>query len=228
MKEDLSIRKVANYSTRDYVYDVLKEKIITLQFEPGQSISEKEISDLFQVSRTPVREAFLKLTQENLLDVYPQRGTFVSLIDLQQVEEARFIRESLEKSVVRIACEKATTEAIRQLEEIFEEQKRCVQNNDYNQLFKLDEQFHFFITQIADKELVWSVIQQMNAHLNRIRMLSLAANINWDLILDQHEQIIEALRTKNATAAEQVMEEHLKKLIFELEEIKSNFEKYIM
>lgn len=226
MKESLLMKKVASYSTREQVYDVLKEKIISLKFEPGQSISEKEISELFQVSRTPVREAFLKLTQENLLEVYPQRGTFVSLIDLRQVEEARFIRESLERSTIRVACKKITAEAIEKLEEIFEEQKKCIENNDYEQLFELDEKFHHLITGIAQKELVWDVIQKMNAHLNRIRMLSLVANLNWDLILDQHERMIEALRTKNADSAEQVMEEHLKKLTFELEEIKTNFEKY--
>lgn len=219
-------RKMTTYSTRDHVYSVLKEDIITLKFKPGQIISEKEISDLFQLSRTPVREAFLKLTQEGLLEVYPQRGTFVSLIDLYEVEEARFIRESLERATVRVACKKATAEDIALLKENVSKQKKCVESNDYNQLFHLDEEFHQLITQIAKKELVWSIIQQMNAHLNRIRMLSLAANINWDLILLQHEGIIQGIEQGDAEHAERIMEEHLKKLTFEQDEIKQNYPNY--
>ncbi len=98
--------------------------------------------------------------------------------------------------------------------------------NDYAALYELDEQFHEMITNIANKELVWSVLQNMNAHLNRIRILSLAANINWDLILLQHEQVIESLRSRNAKQAGKAMEDHLKKLTFELDEIKSNYNQF--
>src|SRR5690554_1967767 len=90
-------------SIGDYVYEVLKINIINLKMPPGRQISEKEISVLLKVSRTPVREAFIKLSREGLLYVLPQRGTYISYIDMDAVEDARFIRESLEKSVLKIA-----------------------------------------------------------------------------------------------------------------------------
>ncbi|WP_311195589.1 GntR family transcriptional regulator [Planococcus sp. 107-1] len=65
-----STKKIKSFSTKDYVYEILRENIISLAIEPGQQISEKEISDLLQVSRTPVREAFVKLAQEELLEVF--------------------------------------------------------------------------------------------------------------------------------------------------------------
>ena len=221
-----SKKKIKNFSTRDYVYEILWENIISLKIEPGQSISEKEISEMLQVSRTPVREAFVKLAQEELVEVFPQRGTIVSLIDMYHVEEARFIREHLERAAVRVACETFSNDSLLQLETNLIMQKRCVEEENFTRLFELDEEFHQTIAFGCGKERIWALIQQMNAHLNRIRMLSLAANYKWDLILDQHERIFTAIKDKNPDVAEKVMEEHLKKLTFEQENLKKEFQHY--
>jgi GntR family transcriptional regulator, rspAB operon transcriptional repressor len=225
MNVDLK-KKINNYSTREHVYGVLKEDIISLKLEPGRNISEKEISEMLQVSRTPIREAFVKLAQEGLLEVYPQRGTFISLIDLHHVEEARFIREHLERAAVRVACQTFPKEYLLKLEANLAMQKLYVEEKDYTRFFELDEEFHYTIAMGSGKELIWTVIQQMNAHLNRIRMLRLAANHNWGLILSQHEGIIEAIKEKDKNRAEQVMEDHLKKLRFEQEDLKKEYIKY--
>lgn len=92
-------------STREYSYQPLKDRIFHLELEPGTKISEKEIADELNVSRTPVREAFMKLAEEELLDIIPQSGTIVSRINLRHVEEGRFIREKIEKEIVALACE---------------------------------------------------------------------------------------------------------------------------
>lgn len=223
---NMEIGKRVSYSTRDRVYEVLKENIISLRLEPGRSISEKEISEMLKVSRTPVREAFVKLTQEGLLEVYPQRGTFISLIDLHHVEEARFIREHLERAAVRVASKNFPNDYLVQLESNLHMQKNSVEEKNYTKLFELDEKFHHTIAVGSGKELIWSVIQHMNAHLNRIRMLSLAANYKWDLILLQHERVIEAIKSQQPDEAEKAMEEHLMKLTFEQEELKKEYKEY--
>lgn len=219
-------RKINYFSTRDHVYHVLRDNIITLELKPGQNISEKEISDELQVSRTPVRESFVKLTQEELLEVYPQKGTFVSLIDLYHVEEARFIREHLEKAAAKVAAANFPAEYISHLEVNVAQQKECVKEKNYNRLFELDEAFHHTISIGCGKERIWSVIQQMNAHLNRIRMLSLAADFKWDLILSEHEGIVQAIKNKQPEKAEKVMEDHLKKLKFEQNKLKEMYSEY--
>ncbi|MFG6147500.1 GntR family transcriptional regulator [Halobacillus sp. B23F22_1] len=221
-----SLDKRIGFSTRNQVYSWLRENIISLELAPGRSISEKEISEMLQVSRTPVREAFMKLAQEELLEVYPQRGTFVSLIDLKHVEEVRFIREHLERAAVRVACEVLSKENLLQLKDNLAKQKQSVEEKNYTKLFELDEEFHYTIAVGSEKERIWSVIQQMNAHLNRIRVLSLAAHYNWELILEQHETIIYAIETRNPDLADQLMEEHLKKLTFEQESLTSEYMKY--
>ncbi|WP_062046559.1 GntR family transcriptional regulator [Bacillus sp. JCM 19034] len=205
---DKQLRKAFS-STRDYVYHVLRDNIITLKLEPGTNISEKEISERLDVSRTPVREAFLKLVQDELLEVYPQRGSIVTLIDLDHVEEARFIREHLECAILETACESFDTEALTKLEVNIHMQKKCVELKDYQQFFALDEQFHETIAEGCNKKRVWNIIQHMNVHLNRVRLLSLVGKYDWAPILEQHEQLWIGIKRGDKDFVRNVIKEHL-------------------
>lgn len=218
--------KIRSYSTRDYAYEELREQIVMLELEPGCKVSENEISTLLGISRTPVREAFVKLGQEKLLEVYPQKGTFVSLIDLNFVEEARFIREHLERAIVREACKDFSTEVMIYLEENIKKQENAIVENDHQKLYELDELFHQAISRGAGKERIWSVIQQEKAHLNRIRVLSLSANIDWGVILTQHREIISAIQEQNEDEADELMRMHLTKLRMDQKELTQKFPDY--
>lgn len=218
--------KNQSISTREQVYHMLKDQILSLKLAPGTNISEKEISEQFQVSRTPVRESFLKLSQEGLLDIYPQRGTFVSLIDLDLVEEARFMREQLEKAVIKLACKYLSKDTMIALEMNLNMQRICIKEKDYKKMFELDEEFHRTIFAGCNKEKTWLIIQQMNVHFNRSRMLRLVTDYNWDGILLQHESIFIALQNKDAQEAEQLMEEHLKLVIIDRELLKKEHPNY--
>lgn len=215
-----------SFSTRDHVYETLKGNIVKLTLKPGQSISEKEISEMLNVSRTPVREAFVKLAQEELLEVYPQRGTFISLIDLDHVEEVRFIRELLERASARLAAENSEQVDIASLKENLQRQRFCIDEKNYEKFFELDEEFHHLISIGANKPRIWSVLQNFNAHLNRIRVLSLAANYRWEQLLSQHSTILQAIEQGNAELAEEAMMQHLRKLRFELDDLKEQYPMY--
>jgi DNA-binding GntR family transcriptional regulator len=224
---NLTIHKKTNhYSFRDYVYEILRENIINLNLHPGLSISEKEIATELRVSRTPVREAFVRLAQEELLEVYPQRGTVVALIDSDHVEDARFVREHLEKAIVRLACEQCSPDHLFKLETNLVMFERCVIDRNYAKLYELDEEFHRSIAGACGKERTWSIIQQMNAHLNRIRMLSLASQYNWETILLQHQGILKAITDQNPNQAEKVMHEHLTMIRIDLEGLKRMHAQY--
>ena len=218
--------KNQNLSTREQVYNMLKDQILSLKLPPGTNISEKEISVQFNVSRTPVRESFLKLSQEGLLSIYPQRGTFVSLIDLNLVEEARFMREHLEKAVIRLACQELSEELINDLDMNLSMQKICVKKKDYKKMFELDEEFHRTIFKRCKKEKTWLVIQQMNVHFNRSRMLRLVTDYNWDDIFSQHVNIFKAIQDQDANKAEKIMEEHLKIALVDKELLKKEYPNY--
>ncbi|MCD2345494.1 GntR family transcriptional regulator [Clostridium guangxiense] len=213
--------------TSKKLYQILKEEIIKLNLKPGLSISEKGISEKFDVSRTPVREAFLLLSQEGLLDIYPQKGTFVSLIDLSQVEEARFLREHMERAVVKLACTTDFSEKkLISLEMSVKVQKMCIKNKDYIGAFKADEDFHRTIFEGCNKLRTWNTICQVEMDFQRIRMLTLASNLKVDDITSQHSALIDLIKNKKPEAADEIMKNHLTMVNYNLKKIKENYPEY--
>ncbi|MFC0331175.1 GntR family transcriptional regulator [Paenibacillus sepulcri] len=214
-------------STRDAVSHALREQIMMLELVPGTGISEKEISLKFNVSRTPIRESFVRLAQEGLLEILPQRGTFVSLIDLELVEEARFMREQLERAVIRLACSDSfPDEQLKALQKNLTKQQACIDKQDYRTMFELDEAFHRTIFEGCRKSNTWAVIQQINIHLNRSRMLRLAADHHWDHLYEQHLHMVEAIQEHDADRAERIMKDHLSLTIADQALLKEKFPSY--
>lgn len=213
-------------SIRDYVHDTLKKSIMELKLEPGRFFSEKDVVNMLQVSRTPIREAFVKLSQEELIETIPQKGSFISLIDLELVEESRFVRETLETAIVRQACEILKPEQVMQLQNLISLQELCVNEKNYERLFELDEEFHKTIIIGCGKYRTLSLLQQLSTHYNRLRFLRLADNYDWEIILSEHQAIIQAIRDKNPDAAERAMHEHLSRVSFEKEELLLKYPSY--
>jgi len=213
-------------STSKTIYYKLREEIINLQLVPGVNISEKELSEKYNVSRTPVREAFVRLSQEGLLSIYPQKGTVVSLIDLSAVEEGRFLREHLERAVIKQACEEFPQEKIYALEMNLKFQKMYMHDHDYKKLFEADQEFHGIIFDGCSKNRIWSTIHDMSTDFQRIRLLRLLANFTWDSIYSQHKAIVESIKNKTPEIAEEVMKEHLNMVIFDKDQVKKSYPDY--
>ncbi len=211
---------------RDYVRDTLKKQIMELKLEPGRFISEKEIMEMLQVSRTPIREALVQLAQEGLIETIPQKGSFISPIDLGHVEESRFIRETLEAAVVREACGKLNAEQLLELQNLIAMQELCVQEGNFARLFDLDEDFHRTMINACGRPRTWLLLQQMNTHYNRLRLLRLADNYAWQLIVAQHQEIADAIRGNRPDEAERVLRAHLSRVEDEKEELKLKYPAY--
>ena len=208
------------------IYHLIREEIINLDLTPGLNISEKEISEKFNVSRTPVREAFVRLSQEGLLNVYPQKGSFVSLIDLSSVEEARFMREHLERAVVRLACEEFPKEKILELEMNLKFQQMYMESHDHKKIFKADEEFHELIFEGWNKKNIWATISGVESDFQRIRLLRLTSKLRWDVVYSQHVDISNAIKDKDADLAEKIMKEHLTMVNFDKEQLKQDYTEY--
>lgn len=214
-------------SVSEYVYRTLKYNIIDMHLSPGQNISEKEMAEVLHVSRTPVREAFIKLSQEELLDIYPQKGTYISLIDLNHVEESRFMRFTLERAVINLACEiEFPAEILFEMQLNLNTQELCVGENIQNKLFELDEEFHRLIFAGCNKKRIRTMIEQMSAHFNRVRILNLASQQYWKLVVSEHRQIFEAIKYKKPIQARRVTEEHLTRVIYDQAELKIKYPDY--
>ena len=218
--------EVSKNSTSKTIYYKLREEIINLQLVPGTNISEKELSEKYNVSRTPVREAFVRLSQEGLLSIYPQKGTVVSLIDLSAVEEGRFLREHLERAVIKQACDEFPQEKIFALEMNLKFQKMYMQDHDFKKSFEADEEFHRIIFEGCNKKRIWATIHEMSTDFQRIRLLRLATNFAWDNIYLQHKGIVESIKNKTPEMAEEVMKEHLNMVIFDKNQLKESYPNY--
>ncbi|GGF68983.1 GntR family transcriptional regulator [Paenibacillus albidus] len=222
---DLS-QTLQSVSTRDAVYRVLKSQILQLELPPGTGISEKEISIKFNVSRTPVRESFVRLAQEGLLEVYPQRGTVVSLIDSVLVEEARFMREHLERAVIRLACAAFPANSLSSMKRNLAMQRVCIEEQDYKSMFQLDEEFHHMIFEGCSKKNTWDVVQQIKVHLNRSRMLRLAADYDWEYLYQQHLLLYEAIEQQDVQHGDSLMREHMELTIADQTMLKQKYPHY--
>ncbi|MFD1957425.1 GntR family transcriptional regulator [Paenibacillus thailandensis] len=220
------IRKPQPGAARHAVYQTLKQQILSLKLPPGSPLSEKDISLRFNVSRTPVRESFVQLSQEGLLDIYPQRGTFVSLIDTGLVEEARFMREQLERAVIRLACESFPPSRLAELKANLLLQKAGMEEQNHDRMFELDEAFHQTIFEGCGKSNTWSVLGHINVHLNRSRMLRLAADHRWEHLYSQHERMVAAIEEHDAETADRLMKEHMSLTIHDQELLKEKYPDY--
>lgn len=225
MNLEIAIQKEGT-SIGDYVYQVLRKNIINLNMPPGKQISEKEVSILLNVSRTPVREAFIKLSREGLLYVLPQRGTYISYIDLETVEDTRFIRESLEKPVLKIATKSFPDQLLDVLQDIINQQKKLIKKRLYSEFLELDEEFHKTIFEGCDKSSVWDFIEQINSEYKRARILTFIADISWVEVIEQHEQLLESIKNHDEQMAQDVISIHVQKLIFEQIELKEKYPHY--
>ncbi|WP_078392628.1 GntR family transcriptional regulator [Shouchella patagoniensis] len=215
-----------NVSTREYVYETIRARIMTLKLPPGTAISEKDIAEELNVSRTPVREAFLKLSEDELLHILPQRGSFVTLIDLNHVEDARFMREHTEAAIIKLACSTIDESSLSKMERNVVEQKQAKENDDEELLFELDRTFHLTLAEGTNKVRVWEIVQRMDTHLNRMRKLSMHLKLNWDLLIEQHEAMLNAIKAKNVLEAEIVMHAHLTLLQYDQSALKDEYPHY--
>ena len=200
------------------VFEALKLAIVQLQLRPGNLLSESEVAKQLGVSRQPVREAFIKLADVGLVEVRPQRGTFVVLISRQDVENARFIREALEVAVVRKACIEAGEEAVAELRDIIKQFEASAMG-DHALFLRLDETMHQTIAKSVNCEYAWRVLESLKAQMDRVRYLSMPLATPVDTLILQHEAIIEAIAAKDADTAERVMREHLSEILTSLPKI---------
>lgn len=212
---------------KDYVYQILKRNIMELRLKPGSPLKKEKISRQLQVSVTPVREAFAKLAEEDLVDILPQNGTFVSHINIDKIIQAQFMRESLELAVIKIACEMDfPKDKLFKLQTIVKMQEILAEEENLIQLFELDNQFHRLVFDACNKKYVWEVLQQASTHIDRIRVLSLTTSFNRKEIIADHQKIIDAIKDKNLELAKRVVKEHTNRIKFDIEELKEKYSDY--
>ena len=191
-------------------YQALHERIIKLQLEPGQAVSEKEVSDQIGVSRQPVREAFIRLAQQRLLWVRPQIGTFVSRLNVKQIHEAAFARVALECAAVREATKRADDDDFKYIRETILAHSQASKDKDFDLVYRLDTAFHVKLLELSGHPGLWQMVSQTRAHMARLRNLSAAHMPHTiDTSADYHMRILNAIEARDADTAAQQLKDHI-------------------
>lgn len=212
---------------REYALRTIKDNIVRLELAPGSFISENELAAEMGLSRTPVREALIDLAKVKIIEITPQKRSVVAYIDYDMVEEARFMRNTLECAVVELACQSAMTSEILPLEDNVRLQRFHLEHGNYGEIMELDNQFHELLFQIAQKSQVYAMIQHISIHFDRVR--SIALNQVKDMkIVEDHEQIVQALLNRDAEQAKAVMQKHLDRYKFDEQAIRAAYPQFFV
>lgn len=206
------------------VYRLLRQRILRCDLEPGTRVSESEIAMSYGVSRQPAREAFIKLVDEGLVEVRPQRGTFIRKISISAVLNARFVREAIEADIVKLLAAEPNAALISDLKLQIKEQRKAAKI-DSVRFIKLDELFHHTLAQAADKSHAWSVIESNKAQMDRVRHLA-TQKFPMKALIEQHEKIIQAIECGEVLAAEMAMRDHLQAILTDLPAVARDWPSY--
>ena len=219
------LERLPRENGRDYALRVIKENIIHLDLEPGSQVSENELSAELGLSRTPVREALIELSKVKIIDIQPQKRSVVRLIDYDLVEESRFMRNVLECAVVELVCGMARPDDVERLRENVRLQKFYLDSFYPENLMALDNEFHQTLFEIARKAQVFSLMQNISIHFDRVRSIALSTVKDLKIVQD-HEDITNAITRGNPAAAKELMELHLSRYKIDATAIRETYPQY--
>ncbi|WP_299812117.1 GntR family transcriptional regulator [uncultured Roseibium sp.] len=204
----------AGQATRnsEIVYRDLRDAIVDVTLTPGTPLVEKEITERYGISRTPVREAILRLAEEQLVDVIPKSGTFVARIPVAVLHEAIVARKALEEACVREATAKASKSQIMELRAIIQREYELCASGDEQAFHDADNAFHAGVAAASGYPGIWSMIEKIRLQVERYRRLTLPQTGRMALIVAEHASVLDAIERGDAEAAVAAMNNHLNKL----------------
>ena len=219
--------KLGKETNREYALRVIRENIVNLELAPGSMISEQDIANQLNLSRTPVHEAMQELSSTKIIEILPQRGSHVSLIDMDLVEEAVFARTTIEGAITEMASTRATEKDIQELEENVTLQQFYHEKNNLDKIMELDNAFHEMMYKITNKMQCHYMIRLMSIHYDRIRELHLHS-FNPERIINEHKEILAAIKNKDSKAAREALDKHLSRHHMQADEIKQKYPQYFV
>lgn len=213
---------------RGNVFNELRKEILDLTLKPGMELNLNQLSTLYGVSRSPVRDAVKELAGEHLVDIYPQKGTYVSRINLRMAEDERFIRLNLELGSIPDFIENVNDDLILEMEELIEKQEKAFALRDTSLLLKLDDQFHSVIFKGAEREGVFDFILTRNGNYHRMRLISFMFDSISEDVIRQHRVLLDAIKEKDTDRLISLDMAHMTKLKKETVSFRETMPQYFL
>lgn len=195
------------------IYKELERRIIDMELKPGDAISEKELIEEFGVSRTPVREAILKLSEKGLLDLKPRVGTFVTQIDLESVKHAYEVKKSLEGLAAELAATRATKAHIDELYEIISRFEKYDIVDDYKECIKDDQRFHRIVREASGNPILIETLEELNIKTARFLQYIKYVISDVDWFRESLTEMAGFIKKNDKEGARKCTEEHTKEFL---------------
>ena len=209
------------------VYEDLRAKIVALALKPGEALSRPSLAESYGLSQTPVRDAFLKLQQEGLVEIYPQSRTMVTRIDVAQARETQFLRTAIEIETIRALALDLDKQKLSPAQEILSQQRLAfLEHGNLSSFSLLDKRFHLSLCTVAGHPELWELVMRRSGHIDRLRNLNLPDPGKASTILADHASILQAAMSSNVAEAERAVRKHLTGTLSAIEKIKERYPQY--
>lgn len=209
------------------VFDVLRERILTLSLAPGTVLSRTALMDEFGLSQTPIRDALMRLAEEGLVEVFPQHATVVSAIDLTLARQAHFLRCSIELEVVRVLALKRERDFVAGLTLNLARQQAAQAVDDVDGFAALDHAFHRDLYETAGVPELWTLVRSRSGHIDRLRRLHLPVPGKTAAIVVDHRAVVDAIAAGDPDGAQRAMRRHLSGTLSQIEAIRERHPDYV-
>lgn len=208
------------------VFEQLRAQIIALTLKPGTPLSRTALQQQFKLSSTPIRDALMWLQEEGLVDIFPQSGTLVSLIDVPLARQAQFLRRSIEQEAVRVLAAKPDDALLARLRAIIAEQRIHERDDDLERFNDADLAFHRALYEAAGVPDLWALVRRRSGHIDRIRRLHLPIGGKAAQIVRDHVAIVNAIAKADPEQAARKLRDHLSRSLAFSAELRARFPTY--
>lgn len=205
-----------NLTTNMSIYKELERRIIDMEYQPGDAISEKALIAEFGVSRTPIREAILKLSERGLLILRPRIGTFVTQIDLESVKHAYEVKKNLEGLAAELAATRATSDQIQTLFDIINRFENYDIVDDYKACIKDDQQFHRIVREASGNPILIEMLEELNIKTARFLQYIkyVIEDVNW--FRKSLKIMADCIEAHDPQGARKTTEEHTEEFLIQM------------
>lgn len=200
----------------DGIYDLLKSRIIHLEYEPGLVLNEVDIANEFNTSRTPIRRVFQQLHSDKLLNIVPRFGAQVTPIDFKQMKYIFEVTRQLDPFATVLAVERISDEKVKELEEIITRFESYDISKDYQNAINDDERFHNIISSSCENPWLQEILTSLHYHTERLWHYCEQYFDNMDLFSDTLSKVLEAIKEKDTEKAEKYSREHIDEFVLKI------------